>query len=138
MPDARIGADVVVGFPGEDDKDFTDCIDLIKGSPLTHLHVFPFSPRPGTAFSEKDDIIPPAVKAERAEQLRKIISDKNRSFVRSQLGLVKMVYFEERGRGFTDNYIRVSVPGKKLTGFHKVRLISENPAENIVSGELAV
>ena len=135
MPDARIGADVVTGFPGEEDADFEDTFELVEQSPLTHIHVFPFSVRPGTVFSEKDDIVPHQVKAERAERLRKIIADKNRSFIRNQLGRIKDVYFEESGSGFTDNYIRVSVPGEKLTGFHAVKLRSADPETGRVFGE---
>lgn len=135
MPDARIGADVVAGFPGEEDADFEDTFELVKQSPLTHIHVFPFSVRPGTVFSEKDDMIPHQVKAERAERLRKVIADKNRLFIRNQLGRVKEVYFEESGSGFTDNYIRVSVPGEKLTGFHAVKLVSADPETGRVIGE---
>ena len=135
MPDARIGADVVTGFPGEEDADFEHTYELIKQSPLTHIHVFPFSVRPGTAFSDKDDIVPHSVKSDRAERLRQVITDKNRSFIRSQLGRIKLVYFEESGSGFTDNYIRVSVPGAKLTGFHSVKLVSIDPKNDKVIGK---
>ncbi|NQS98978.1 MAG: tRNA (N(6)-L-threonylcarbamoyladenosine(37)-C(2))-methylthiotransferase MtaB [candidate division Zixibacteria bacterium] len=134
----RIGADVIVGFPGETESDFKRTIDLIEKSPITHLHIFPFSPRPGTGFSEQDDTVHPVVKSERARCLKTLIAERNRRFHQNSLGKVKTVFFEENGSkgGFTDNYIRVFLPGEALTGFHPIRLKSLHPDRNGVIGEI--
>ena len=135
--DVRIGADIIVGFPGETESDFQRTVDLIEKSPITHLHIFPFSPRPGTGFSEQDDTVHPSIKSDRARRLRTLIAKRNRRFLENSLGKVKTVFFEENGSkgGFTDNYIRVFLPGEALTGFHPIRLKSIHPERNGVIGE---
>ncbi len=118
----RIGADVIVGHPGEDEDCFRETYDLIAQSPITHIHIFPFSARPLTEFLPQDDKIPAQVKNERSAALRRLISEKNRRFLKSQIGHRKLVYFEENGRGFTDNYIRVVLREKNLQGFREVEI----------------
>ncbi len=136
FPGARIGADVIVGFPGEAEEDFERTLALVDESPVNHIHVFPFSPRPGTEYSPEDDIVPQSVKDERAEKLRRTVSAKYTDFLQRSLGGVETVFFEGDGSkgGFTDNYIRVIVPGAKVSGFHPVRLTEARL--NQVIGEL--
>ena len=138
IPGCRLGADVMVGFPGESDEDFLQSVNLVKEAGITHIHVFPFSPRPGTGFTQEDDTIHPQIKAKRAGYLRKYVADKNREYLKSQLGSVNTVFFEEGGckGGFTDNYIRVIVPQEELTGFHQVKLIEISSGGNSVNGLL--
>src|SRR5207253_10419767 len=80
VADASIGADVMVGFPGETDDDFAATFNLIDASPLTYLHVFPFSSRPGTVAAGLPFIVPDHVAKHRARSLRQLIARKNESF----------------------------------------------------------
>lgn len=125
FPDARIGADVIVGFPGETEDDFRRTMEIVRDSLINHIHIFPFSPRPGTEFEPEDDRIPWKVKDQRANVLRDIVSEKYGMFLRRMMGKVKTVFFEGDGSkgGFTDNYIRVVSPGVKDSGFRRIRLV---------------
>jgi len=134
IPDVRIGADVVVGLPGEGDEQFADTFRLIENSPLTHLHIFPFSPRPGTAFTTEDDKIPYPVKEERSSLLTKLGAEKNRAFIAGQKGKIRSVFFEDCGEGFTDNYIRVKCEDNTLRGFHNVKIGDKLPGGKTVDG----
>ena len=115
-PDAAIGADVMVGFPGETDDDFFQTYRLIEDSPLTYLHVFPYSPRPGTAAAEYSNPVPEHVSRFRGQQLRRLIGRKNeafrQSFVGRDLWVLVLDEEEESGRrpALSDNFIKVRVP----------------------------
>ena len=124
FPDAKIGADLIVGLPGETDEEFIRTLKIIEQAPITHIHVFPFSPRPGTEFKSTDDRISAEVKAYRAEALKKIVQAKNLEFMNRMRGTVREVFFEGDGSkgGFTDNYIRTTTPGKRFSGFQLVKL----------------
>src|SRR5437016_1892066 len=80
IPDAAIGADVMVGFPGETDGDFNSTYRLIEESPLTYLHVFPYSSRPGTVAAYMPNPIPDHVSRFRAKALRNLVAQKNEGF----------------------------------------------------------
>lgn len=134
IPDVRLGADVLVGFPGETEQDFMDTVQLVEKTALSHLHIFPFSPRPGTDFGEKDDIISPQVKNHRFNYLKKIIAAKNAEFIDNQLGSVREVFFEADGSGFTDNYIRVIAQNSKPHGFANVKLANYDSSLRAVLG----
>ena len=136
IPEARIGADVIVGLPGEGDKEFRETAELLEKSPITHLHVFPFSWRPGTKFERRDDIVPASEKAARSRKLRNIAARKNNHFLQSQTGKIRTVFFEENGSGFTDNYIRVVMENCDLRGFHDIELLEIHPRLNAVWGRL--
>jgi threonylcarbamoyladenosine tRNA methylthiotransferase MtaB len=116
IPDASIGADVMVGFPGESDEDFALTCELIQGSPLTYLHVFPFSSRPGTAAENLPYPVPDHVAKHRAKLLRHLIAEKNHAFRRSFIGrdmdvLVLEDDAENGGRAaISSNFLRVRVP----------------------------
>lgn len=120
VPGAAIGADVMVGFPGEDEKAFLNTFRMIEELPLTHLHVFSYSPRPGTAAAVMKGQVPNTVKKRRNSALRDLGRKKNIEFRNRFKGSVLNVVLEEssrsiegEGSGLTDNYIRVTVSGVK-------------------------
>ena len=118
VPRVALGADVMVGYPGEGEKEFYNTLRLIENVPLTHLHVFSYSPRPGTAASEMTGHLPDAVKKERSEVLRRIGQEKNLVFRQKQRGTELTVVVEDKVdaetgllSGLSDNYIRVRIIG---------------------------
>ena len=110
IPDAGIGADVMVGFPGETDEEFMATYDLIDKSPLTYLHVFPYSSRPGTVAALLPHPVPEHVSKFRARMLRDLIARKNESFRRSMVGREIEVLTLEDGSAISSNFVRVRVP----------------------------
>jgi threonylcarbamoyladenosine tRNA methylthiotransferase MtaB len=119
IPDAAIGADVLVGFPGESDAAFDQTITLIEALPITYLHVFPFSPRKGTPAHDFADQIPHSVVKTRCSALRALGKAKKKCFYRSHIGkeveiLIEGVRDDASGhlKGMTSNYIPVMVEGK--------------------------
>jgi threonylcarbamoyladenosine tRNA methylthiotransferase MtaB len=130
IPDCAIGADVMVGFPGESDDDFQDMYRFISELPLAYLHVFSCSIRPGTVLASRVSSgqarkVAPTVAAERSRLLSILGADKERLFAASYSGKDAEVLFEEfrdngngsyRGSGYTRNYLRVMVePEKGIT-----------------------
>jgi threonylcarbamoyladenosine tRNA methylthiotransferase MtaB len=118
IPDIALGADVIVGFPGESEKQFQNTLRFIEASPLTHLHVFSYSPRPGTPAAEMKEQVPASVKKKRSEMLRLLGSEKNLTFRKKILETVMNVVVEAKSdaskdmlTGLTDNYIRVFIDG---------------------------
>jgi threonylcarbamoyladenosine tRNA methylthiotransferase MtaB len=116
MPDAAIGADVMVGFPGESEMLFEESLAFIEAQPFTYLHLFPFSARPGTKawhFAQEHPVSPREV-SERAARLREVIAAKNRrfrqSFVGRQLPAVTL-HTSQAGmtRALTDNFLEVQL-----------------------------
>ena len=107
IEDAAIGADVMVGFPGESDEDFTDTFRLIEASPLTYLHVFPYSSRPGTPAADMRALVPAHVAQFRAKTLRSLIAKKNAAFRSSLIGRDLEVLILKSGDGISNNFIRV-------------------------------
>jgi threonylcarbamoyladenosine tRNA methylthiotransferase MtaB len=117
LPDAAIGADVIVGFPGETEAEFQETLALVEASPLTYLHVFGYSDRPGTAAASMQPKIAPEVIKERSERLRALGARKKDAFRGRLVGSnQRALVLEERaddGRriGLTGNYMEVLVPG---------------------------
>ncbi len=117
LPDAGIGTDVLVGFPGETDEDFAETCKLIQDSPLTYIHVFPFSPREGTAAYSMPGRISSQVMKRRLNEVLEISRRKNLSFRRRFVGQVlpaiTLSHEEELGSSLvlTGNYIHARVPG---------------------------
>ena len=109
IPDAGIGADVMVGFPGETDGDFAATYQLIEQSPLTYLHVFPYSSRPGTVAADLPNHIPEHVSRFRAKTLRTLIAEKNEAFRRSMIGMKIDILTLEDGTALSSNFIHVAV-----------------------------
>ena len=115
--DVCIGTDVMVGFPGESQDDFNAMRSFIERLPLSYLHVFRYSPRPGTAAASREDDVPFATKKERSAILRQISNAKRRRFHQGFLYQTEEVLWEQQdndGRitGLTDHFIRVKAAGK--------------------------
>ncbi len=110
MPDAAIGADVMVGFPGETDADFEENRRFIAGLPFTYLHVFTYSERPGTPAAEHPDQVPLPVRKERNRVLRELAAAKNRAFRERMVGrTLSAVTLHENGAALTGNYLKVEL-----------------------------
>jgi len=108
MPEAAIGADVMVGFPGETDAEFEENRRFIAGLPFTYLHVFTYSERPGTPAAEREDQVPMPVRKERNRVLRELAAEKNLEFRRSMLGRTLSVVTLEDG-ALSDNFLKVEL-----------------------------
>jgi threonylcarbamoyladenosine tRNA methylthiotransferase MtaB len=107
--DASIGADVMVGFPGETDEEFTETFRLIQDAPLTYLHVFPYSARPGTPAMELESQVPSRVAQFRAKALRQLIASKNIEFRQSMIGHTVEVLVLQPEEALSANFVRVRV-----------------------------
>ncbi len=136
MPDAAIGADVIVGFPGETDEDFSETIDFIGELPFSYLHVFSFSARPGTAGATLGNVVPPSAIRERARALRMVARQKSAEFRRSQSGRTLRALTVARSgdrwtEAITGNYLKLRVPGRHAANqWLDVRLGAEGNVEN--------
>jgi threonylcarbamoyladenosine tRNA methylthiotransferase MtaB len=110
MPHAAIGADVMVGFPGESDADFDESRRFMESMPFTYLHVFTYSERPGTPAAADSDSVPMPVRKERNHVLRDLAAAKNRTFREGMLGrTLSAVTLHEPGAALTDNYLKVEL-----------------------------
>ena len=111
VPHAAIGSDIIVGFPGETDGDFAELAEYLEGSPLTHLHVFPYSDRPGTVASRLASKVHGSVIKERAHRVREISRRLAERFRASQRGSRRpALTIEDGATAITDNYFRVPAP----------------------------
>jgi threonylcarbamoyladenosine tRNA methylthiotransferase MtaB len=119
MPDACIAADVIAGFNGEDEKTFDESVRFISQLPISYLHVFPYSDRPGTAALKMGEKVPVAVRKERGAALQALSNTMRRAFIQSQTGKERTVLWEHTRhgdsanpvmQGWTDNYIRLQRP----------------------------
>jgi threonylcarbamoyladenosine tRNA methylthiotransferase MtaB len=135
LPHASIGTDMIVGFPGESDEDFARNVDYLPASPLTHLHVFPYSDRPGTAASAIPGKVHGAVVRERGLMLRRIGSELTAQFHASQVGTVRPgLTLEDGSLVVTDNYLKVRVPpGLPRNSRVRVRIGQAGP---VMRGEI--
>ena len=111
LPHASIGSDLIAGFPGETDADFEELTTYLEASPLTHLHVFPYSERPGTEAAGLDGKVHGSVIKMRAQRLREISRTLQTRFREAQRGTVRPALTIEDGSvAVTDNYFRVPAP----------------------------
>jgi threonylcarbamoyladenosine tRNA methylthiotransferase MtaB len=116
MPDAAIGADVMVGFPGETDELFEESRSFIEHLPFTYLHVFTYSSRPGTPSAVMPDQVPVHVARERNRVLREMAAEKNRAFRESFIGrTLEVITLQAGGEGWTealsDNFLKIKLEG---------------------------
>ena len=117
IPNAGIGLDVLVGFPGEDEEKFRHTLELIEQLPIAYLHVFPYSKRPGTVAENMSDQVAKGVKDERVAVLKELDHKKRTAFYNTQIGTTHQVLAEGKNnrfkllRGFTENYIPVHFQG---------------------------
>ena len=130
LPDAAIGADVIVGFPGETDDDFRSTAEFIARLPFTYLHVFSFSARPGTKAAGLGDEVPAQTIRERARALRAVSEEKSAAFRASQAGRkLRALTLARWGDTWTEalsgNYLKVCIEGRHPANeWHEVRIVS--------------
>jgi threonylcarbamoyladenosine tRNA methylthiotransferase MtaB len=131
IPHASIGSDIIVGFPGETDQDFESLAAYLPQSPLTHLHVFPYSDRPGTVAASLPDKVHGSVVRERANRLRKISQQLSTRFRDSQIGTVhRALTLDDGSVAVTGNYLKVRIPpGHVRNEWVDVRVLSEHHGE---------
>lgn len=115
MPDACIGVDVIVGFPGETDEHFLETYNYLNALDISYLHVFTYSERPNTEAVLMDGVVPNKVRNKRSKMLRGLSAKKRRAFYESQLGSTLTVLLESENKagymyGFTENYVKVKTP----------------------------
>jgi threonylcarbamoyladenosine tRNA methylthiotransferase MtaB len=117
MPDAAIGADVMVGFPGETEAEFAETRRLVEDLPFTYLHVFTYSARPGTRAAEMPNQVPVNTARERNHVLRELAAQKKLAFMRSFVGTtVEAITLDGKDAGYTesltDNYLKLRIRGR--------------------------
>ena len=115
VKDVCIGADVIVGFPGETKQEFDKTLNFIKDLPLSYLHVFTYSERENTPAIDMDGVVSKPDRADRSKQLRILSNKLQRSFYEKYLDTEHTALFEQDDRdgylyGFTDNYIKIKIP----------------------------
>lgn len=154
MPDAAIGADVMVGFPGESDELFEESRSFIEHLPFTYLHVFTYSSRPGTPSAAMPDQVPVHVARERNRILRELASEKNLAFRKSFIGrtldvITLQTAGEDSTEALSDNYLKVRVAGQHtanqtftvdvtnagnedLTGARRLSCSKESPMDALI------
>lgn len=115
MPDACIGVDVIVGFPGETDEMFLETYHFLNELDISYLHVFTYSERDNTVAAEMENVVPIKVRNKRSKMLRSLSVKKRRAFYESQIGSKRTVLFEADNKegyiiGFTENYVKVKAP----------------------------
>ncbi len=144
MPDSAVGADVMVGFPGESEALFEESFAFIAAQPFTYLHLFPFSPRPNTRAWQlaQENPVPPQAVAERMARLRALIAARNRSFRQSFLGreLPAVTLHTSQGKttpALADNFLEVLVQAK-IPAKLSVRVVVTGLTETGLIGQLAI
>ncbi|QTD38131.1 tRNA (N(6)-L-threonylcarbamoyladenosine(37)-C(2))-methylthiotransferase MtaB [Polaribacter batillariae] len=115
MPNACIGVDVIVGFPGETDELFLETYNYLNNLDISYLHVFTYSERPNTEAINMEGVVAKKVRAKRSKMLRGLSAKKRRAFYESQLGNTLIALFESENKegyiyGFTENYVKVKTP----------------------------
>lgn len=129
MPNACIGVDVIVGFPGETDELFLETYNYLSELDISYLHVFTYSERANTEAIEMDGVVAKNVRAKRSKMLRGLSVKKRRAFYETQLGNTLSVLFESENKegyihGFTQNYVKVKTPWNPelINTLHQVTL----------------
>ena len=140
MPDAFLGVDVIVGFPGESEEDFMETYNLLEEVSASFLHIFPFSERAGTPAVTMPNKVQSRISTERVERLEELSARLHKSFSEKFLGQEREVLFESTDRsgrmyGYTDNYLRVSVPYNTdyINQICRVKLVALDSEGNITS-----
>lgn len=115
MPNAAIGVDVIVGFPGETEELFLETYNFINKLPITYLHVFTYSERENTEAAEMEGVVPVSERKKRNKMLRILSEKKKMTFYQTQIGKTLPVLWEYENKngmmyGFTENYVRVQKP----------------------------
>lgn len=141
IADACIGVDVIVGFPGETEKDFLDTYNFLNELDISYLHVFTYSERPNTDAIEMSEIVSKEIRRERSKMLH-VLSDKKRRFFNDQfISKYRPVLFEymKNGKllGHTDNYIQIQMEGgsELINSIHSIKLVDNHGT--VVDGKLS-
>ena len=131
LPHAAIGSDVIAGFPGESDSDFRAGVGFLLAAPLSHLHVFPYSDRPGTVASALPGRVAGAIIRERAATLRGVGAELARRFRDHHVGTVRSgLTLEDGTLVVTDNYLKVRIPAGSARNVRvRVRVTGEGTAQ---------
>ena len=129
MPDACIGVDVIVGFPGETDEHFLETYHFLNDLDISYLHVFTYSERDNTEAADMEGVVPRNVRSKRSKMLRGLSVKKRRAFYESQIGTMRTVLFEAENKegyihGFTENYVKVKTPWNPelVNTLHEIKL----------------
>jgi threonylcarbamoyladenosine tRNA methylthiotransferase MtaB len=129
MPNACIGVDVIVGFPGETEELFLETYNYLNDLDISYLHVFTYSERPNTEAVDFEGVVPKNIRAKRSKMLRGLSAKKRRAFYESQLDNTLTVLFENENKegyihGFTENYVKVKTPWNPelVNTLHKIKL----------------
>ena len=140
MPDAFLGVDVIVGFPGEGEEEFMETYRLLESVEASFLHIFPFSERPGTPAVTMPNKVQSRISTERVSRLEELSDRLHKQFAEKYLGSVRIALFESTEHdgmmyGYTDNYLRVVVPydASKVNTITAVRLKAFDSEGNITS-----
>jgi len=144
LPDIAIGIDVIVGFPGEGEKEFDNTLRLIAELPIAYLHVFPYSERPGTVASRLPGRVDETVKKRRGEILRKLGKEKRNAFALRFIGKKLRVLIEHKKdkvtgfmKGFSDNYIPVVIENGDYSLVNRVlNVIPDYALEGMLYGRI--
>ncbi|MGO9481254.1 MAG: tRNA (N(6)-L-threonylcarbamoyladenosine(37)-C(2))-methylthiotransferase MtaB [Candidatus Kryptoniota bacterium] len=141
MPSAGIGADVIVGFPGETNADFEQTYDFIESLPLTYLHVFSYSEREGTDAASLNERVDPRARKKRSELLRMLSIRKRYEFNRRHVGRIIRVLIEEEVKnekmfGFTSNYVRVEMDASASRVNEIADVLVTGVSDNTVIGQV--
>lgn len=131
LPNACIGVDVIVGFPGETEEHFLDTYNYLNDLDISYLHVFTYSERPNTEAALMNGVVPKKIRAKRSKMLRGLSVKKRRAFYETQLGETLTVLFESENKegyihGFTENYVKVKTPWNPafINTLHTITLTS--------------
>ena len=131
LPNACIGVDVIVGFPGETEKHFLDTYHYLNDLDISYLHVFTYTERANTEAVLRDGVVPKKTRAKRSKMLRGLSVKKRRAFYETQLGETLTVLFESENKegyihGFTENYVKVKTPWNPafINTLHTITLTS--------------
>ncbi|TVR07723.1 MAG: tRNA (N(6)-L-threonylcarbamoyladenosine(37)-C(2))-methylthiotransferase MtaB [Salinarimonadaceae bacterium] len=132
-PDVVFGADIIAGFPTEDEAMFSRSLDLVEECGLTHLHVFPYSPRPGTPAARMPQVARPLVK-ERAARLREAGDAALRLHLDGERGRTRRVLTERGGIGRTEGFTPVRFPGGVAAGEIREIVVADHDGRMLVAG----
>jgi threonylcarbamoyladenosine tRNA methylthiotransferase MtaB len=144
MPNACIGADVIVGFPGESEEEFMETYNFIKSLDLSYLHVFTYSERDNTEAIGLNNVVPSNIRSKRSKLLRALSVQLKRKFYMSQLGTIKNVLFEPENRngfiyGFSNNYVRIKTPWRSSIKNKIIPFELQNISDDgLVTGEVSI
>lgn len=130
-PDVAFGADIIAGFPTETDEMFSRSLDLVEECGLTFLHVFPYSPRPGTPAARMPQVAGALIK-ERAKRLRAAGETALRKRLQAEIGATREVLIESEGQGRTEHYLPVAIAGERVGSVVPVR-IAGNDGERLTT-----